>query len=248
MRKVMLLALLGVMLATGALLLLAALGAHETMAQGPTRGINLNTGYDQWVRPHPGPIAVGQKDNEWRVITDPTDPPPTPPAASGRPADVVTDTTWKNYGNGSLTQPDYQNSVWISINPSRYPGPQPPTTDYQYAYYFTLPPEFSSPQLTMHLNADDWITQVTLNSCELFGGGGGVYSQPPLYIGPVTLLSCFNSGADVNVLTVTVQDTGAALTGLIVAGWVTYQDCSRQSIDNISNLESIILWEGDYVC
>lgn len=170
-----------------------ALIGTEVMAQ--TRTIFLNTGYDQLSNKK---INVGEQDNEWRVIFDSTNPPPSPPLANGRPADVVSDAGWVNHPSGSGP---YLNSRWISINSSRKP---PTSSPYQYAFYFTLPPGFSSAQLVMDLNADDVITKVTLNRCVPFdleadenSGGDGAFNVAPLHI--------FSQGAcfvpNVNVLT-----------------------------------------------
>jgi hypothetical protein len=210
----------------------------EVMAQ--TRTINLNTGYDQWSNTK---IDVGQQDNEWRVIFDSTNQPLPAPPATGRPADVVSDEGWN--ANPSLAI-NFPKSRWISIKPNQgSPLPLPPNA-FQYAFYFTLPVGSSSPQLTMKLSADDRITKVTLNGCSFSTGSGGVFNQnPPLGVN-TSLLSCFNTGPTVNVITVYVADTGAIITGLIVDGTVTYEDCNRRPIREIPGLTSITFWESTF--
>jgi hypothetical protein len=213
-----------------------ALMGTEVMAQ--IRTVNLNTGYDQWSTP-PQKIAVGQQDNEWRVIFDTTNQPPPSPPSTGRPADVVSDNTW-----GSVNFP---NSRWISIKPNQgAPLPTPPN-QFKYAFYFTLPAGFSSPLLTMKLSADDHITRVTLNSTILFQGSGGIFINPPMVLptSPLTP-SSFNSGPIVNVITVDVEDTAGGITGLIVEGAVTFQDCDRLPIREIPGLTSITFWESTF--
>lgn len=217
-----------------AMLLFMAIST-SSQAQSQTRTINLNTGYDQ---ANSTPIAVGQQDNEWRVIFDSTNQPPPAPPATGRPADVVSDADWAAFHpSGSGT---YLNSRWISIDTSRQPRSSPST--YQYAFYFTLPPGYSSAQLTMDLNADDRITSVTLNSCSLPRNNEGLFNGAPLHI--FSQANCFVSGPSVNVITVTAQDTLSIITGLIISGTVTYEDCDRLPIKEIPSLTSITLWES----
>jgi hypothetical protein len=97
----------------------------------------------------------------------------------------------------------------------------------------------------MRLNADDHITKVTLNGNTLFQGSGGVYHSNTLVLPTGPLASTdFNSGPTVNVITVEVEDTGAGGTGLIVDGTLTYQDCERLPIRNITDLTSITFWES----
>jgi hypothetical protein len=230
--------LAGVSSFTGGATSLAQSPLPEAIAQ-TTRTINLNTGFDQWAST-PAPIAVGGLDNEWRVITDPTSTPPEPPGngvSTGRPANVVQSIGSVNPSLGA----NYPQSVWISVNPTSLAKPAGST--YRYAFYFTLPVEFSSPNLTMRLNADDHIKKVTLNSCVLFTGPGGSFGSSPLTI-TSNQQSCFNSGPNVNVLMVDVEDTVGGFTGLIVAGTVTYQDCDRQPINQIPDLTSITFWES----
>jgi hypothetical protein len=230
--------LAGVSSFTGGATSLAQSPLPEAIAQ-TTRTINLNTGFDQWAST-PAPIAVGGLDNEWRVITDPTSTPPEPPGngvSTGRPANVVQSIGSVNPSLGA----NYPQSVWISVNPTSLAKPAGST--YRYAFYFTLPVEFSSPNLTMRLNADDHIKKVTLNSCVLFTGPGGSFGSSPLTI-TSNQQSCFNSGPNVNVLMVDVEDTAGGFTGLIVAGTVTYQDCDRQPIKQIPGLTSITFWES----
>jgi hypothetical protein len=208
-----------------------------------TQTIILNTGYDQWLA-SPTLIAVGQKDNEWRVITDTVNGVPDPSIATGRPADVVSNNIW-----GVFQDANFPNSRWISIGPNQgAPLPTPPN-QFQYAYYFTLPVGFSNPLLTMKLSSDDHITKVTLNSHTLFQGSGGIFINPPLMIPTLanpTTLADFMSGSDVNVLTVDVEDTAGGITGLIVDGTVTYQDCDRLPVKDIPGLNSITFWESTF--
>ncbi len=211
---------------------------------GQTRTINLNTGYDQWLAT-PSLISVGGQDNEWRVISDTINGAPQPPTANGRAANVVSDLIWSGY-NPAL--PGYfPNSRWISIGPNHGAPlpPAPPAKKFQYAYYFTLPDGFSNPVLKMKLSSDDQIIKVTLNSAILFQGSGGSFVTPPLVLPASPLTSAdFNSGPTVNVLTVEVEDTHAGLTGLVVDGTVTYQDCDRLPIRDLPKLTSITFWES----
>lgn len=210
--------------------------------------INLDSGWDQWASV-PGFIPVNDLDNEWRVTFDPSLANAAPPE---RPAHVVTDTPWNTFPpspnpSGGLT---YPTSRWMSINAGRSPAPGPPT-DYHYTYYFTLPAGFASPQLAMRLSADDHITQVTLNGQTLFSGSGGIFNQPPLVIPsnmpgaiPVIPSGFYLAGSNVNELTVTVTDMSGSLTGLIVGGEVTYEDCDRRAIKDIPDLTGITFWES----
>jgi concanavalin A-like lectin/glucanase superfamily protein/HYR domain-containing protein len=225
----------------------SALTGTRVMAPPPpspqTQTIILNSGYDQWLA-SPALIAVGQKDNEWRVITDTVNGVPDPLIATGRPADVVSNNIW-----GVFQDANFPNSRWISIGPNQgAPLPTPPN-QFQYAYYFTLPVGFSNPVLTMKLSSDDHITKVTLNSHTLFQGSGGIFINPPLMIPTLanpTTLADFMSGSDVNVLTVDVEDTAGGITGLIVDGTVTYQDCDRLPVKDIPGLDSITFWESTF--
>lgn len=215
----------------------------EVMAQ--TRVINLNTGYDQRSK---AKISEGEQDNEWRVISDTINGAPQPPPATGRPADVVSGNAWANK-NASLAV-NFPNSRWISITPDRGRPLRTTPNKFQYAFYFTLPAGFSSPELTMKLSADDHITKVTLNdntpnSSTLFQGLGGIFNGDPLTISERTA-SNFNSGATVNVITVEVEDTGGVITGLIVDGAVSYIDCKRIPIKDVPGLTSITFWESTF--
>lgn len=218
-----------------------ALTGTEMMAQ--TRTINLKTGYDQWSAP-PARIDVGKLDNEWRVMQSTPNNPPQAPPATGRPADVVSDSVWVNQNGLLPTQ--FPNSRWISFAPNAGQGSSA-LVSYKYAFYFTLPVGASPPQLTMKLSSDDHITEVKLNNCPaLFTGSGGIFANnPPLTLS--TALTCFNSGPDVNVLTVTVENTLAmSITGLVVDGTVTYEDCKRLPIRLIPGLTSITFWESTF--
>ncbi len=249
-----------------------------TMVCTCSETINLNTGYDQampaphkikpYTDPSAGAYACGRTssplcvlDNEWRVISDPGtymspyyDPllfpfpshltPPPANNATGRPADVV---------DGSSDWPTasayYSSSNWISINRDKYPGNQSTPRDFKYAFYFTLPPGFTSPQLTMKLNADDEIKgqTVTLNACPLIGSAGtGGFSQAPLQVSSSDP-NCFKSGSIVNEIIVTVRDTAQIVTGLIVEGSVTYEcPCIRPAVKDIQGLDSITFWESTF--
>jgi hypothetical protein len=210
-------------------------------ASAQTRTIVLNTGYDQWLA-SPTLINVFGKDNEWRVISDTVNGAPQPPPATGRPADVVPDSTWNL---NPLLATNFPNSRWISIAPLQgQPLPTPPNK-FEYTYYFTLPDGFTNPELMMKLFADDQITKVTLNSTILFQGAGGYFYSDPLVLPSAPLTSAnFNSGPTVNVITVEVEDTFAGSTGLIVDGQVSYEDCTRLPIRDIPGLTSITFWES----
>ena len=145
-------------------LMLASPMSATASVQTVTRTINLNTGWDQWLTPTPALIPPAQKDNEWRVTLDPTVGNPSPPERS---TDVVGSIGIANPSGGA----NYPDSGWISINPGSLPAG--PSTTYEYTYYFTLPPGFSSPQLTMQLNAGDIITQVRINNTDLNPAIGG---------------------------------------------------------------------------
>jgi hypothetical protein len=222
-------------------LVLVTLALMEAEVMAQTRTIILNTGYDQWSNTK---IALGQQDNEWRVMQSPPNNPPPPPPATGRPADVVSDNVWVSFNSALPT--NFPNSRWISFAPNGGQGSST-VASYKYAFYFTLPVGVSSPQLTMKLSADDHITEVKLNNCSpLFTGSGGVFANnPPLMLS--SALTCFNSGSNVNVLTVTVENTVAmSIGGLIVDGTVTYKDCKRLPIRDIPGLTSITLWESTF--
>jgi len=241
MRKTLALALALVSLA----LITPPLKGSKVLAQPVTQTIFLNTGFDQWLA-SPALIPVGQKDNEWRVITDSVNGVPNPSLATGRPADVVSNATW-----GVFQDANFPNSRWISVTPAQgapvpTPPPSGPFNEFQYAFYFTLPAHFFNPVLTMKLSADDHITKVTLNSHTLFQGSGGIFINPPLTNATFTsppVPADFLSGPDVNVITVDVEDTAGAITGLIVDGTVTYVDCERPVLKGIPGLNSITFWE-----
>lgn len=220
-------------------LALVTLALIETEVMAQTRTINLNTGYDQWSN---APLNVGQQDNEWRVTQSTPNNPPPPPPATGRPADVVNDTVWAFLNTALPT--NFPNSRWISFAPNAGQGSSI-VASYKYSFYFTLPGGGSSPQLTMKLGADDHITEIKLNNCPaLFTGSGGIFANnPPLMLS--SALTCFDSGPNVNVLTVTVENTVAGtITGLIVDGTLTYQDCDRLAVKDIPGLTSITFWES----
>lgn len=253
MRKTLTLALALVTLALA--LIAPAFRGSKVLAQPVTQTIILNTGFDQWLAP-PALIPIGQKDNEWRVITDSVNGVPNPLLATGRPADVVSNATW-----GVFQDANFPNSRWISVTPAQgapvpTPPPSGPFNEFQYAFYFTLPVGVSSPVLTMKLSADDHITKVTLNSHTLFQGSGGIFINPPLMNATFTsppVPADFLSGPNVNVITVDVEDTAGAITGLIVDGTVTYVDCDRSAVKDIGTgtfavggggVDSITFWEA----
>ena len=213
----------------GLLALTVTFGRGEVASATTLRTINLNTGHDQWSNL---PIAVSQQDNEWRVIS---------PPLNGGAAFVVSDAIW--VGQNPNLPTSFPNSSWISINTTGTPL-SPVPSSYKYEFYFTLPPGFSSPKLTMTLSSDDHVTNVTLNTCTLFTGSGGLVNPPLVLPSTAPALTCFNSGSNINVITVTVQDTAAVLTGLIVDGTVTYEDCDRRPIERIADLTSITFWES----
>lgn len=246
MRKLLTLALALVTLALA--LATPPLRGTKVIAQTQTQTIILNTGYDQWLA-SPALIAVGQKDNEWRVVTDSVNGVPNPSIATGKPADVVSDNTWIDL-NPSLAV-NFPKSRWVSIRPNQgrpLPTP-PPFNEFQYAFYFTLPVGFSNPALMMKLSADDHVTKVTLNNHTLFQGSGGIFINPPLMIPTLanpTTPADFLSGSDVNMITVDVEDTAGGITGLIVDGTVTYEDCDRLPVKDIPGLNSITFWESTF--
>jgi hypothetical protein len=217
---------------------LVLIGTGVVTAQ--TQTIILNTGYDQSSNTK---INVSQQDNEWRVMQSTPNNPPSAPPSTGRPADVVSDTVWNN--KNSALPANFPNSGWISFAPNAGSGSST-IASYIYAFYFTLPDGIAPPQLTMRLSGDDNITSVRLNNCPapLFTGPGGRFDNPvPLTIS--STLTCFNSGPKVNVLNVTVRNTFFwSITGLIVDGTVTYQDCARPQIRDIPGLASITFWES----
>lgn len=211
------------------LLALAVVLGTTTVASAASRTINLNTGYDQWSA-SPGLIATGQRDNEWRISSAPP---------NGAATFVADDLIWETI-NPSLAG-SFPNSNFVSINhlgASLNPVP----SFYNYDFYFTLPPGFSAPQLAMTLNADDFVTEVRLNNCSLFAGSDGSFLFNPLAVSSAAQ-GCFNSGSNVNVLTVTVEDTVLGNTGLIVDGTVTYEDCDRPAVQDIQDLASITFFE-----
>lgn len=220
--------------AMGLLLALAVtLGSREVASAATLRTINLNTGYDQSSNLL---IPVGQRDNEWRV---------TSPPLNGGAAFVVNDSIWVGL-NPSLPA-NFPMSRWISTNTSPA-SPNPAPSSYKYEFYFTLPPGFSSPQITMKLSSDDRIASVTLNgnSCSLFTGPGGNFNlNPPLMFSSFAP-GCFQSGPNVNVITVTVEDTGGVVTGLIVEGTMTYEDCDRMPVRKLSGLQFITFYESTF--
>ncbi len=214
--------------AMGLLLALAVtLGSREVASAATLRTINLNTGYDQL---NDLLIPVGQQDNEWRV---------TSPPLNGDAAFVMDDGPWANQ------TPNFLKSRWISINTTATPISFPPSS-YTYEFYFTLPPGVAAPQLTMKLSSDDRITSVTLNGCILPGPPGGPFTGLPLII-PSAAVTCFKSGPNVNVITVTVEDVFGVLTSLIVEGAVTYEDCDRLPIRKIPHVSSITFFESTFV-
>lgn len=215
----------------GLLLALAVTLGSGGVASAVPRTINLNTGYDQWSSTAIGP---GQQDNEWRVTS-----PPLNGGAAFAAFVVNTNLGW------TVTGSFPPNTRWISINPTATPL-TPATTSYDYKFYFTLPPGFSAATLKMKLSSDDQITKVTLNSCPPFPTSpGGSFSPPPLSVSTANQ-SCFESGSKVNVITVTVDDTLEVVTGLIVDGAVTYEDCDRLPVASIPNVSTITFFESTF--
>lgn len=216
----------------------------QSQPLSPMRTITLNTGWDQWSSPQKL-IDVGKPDNEWRVITDPINFMPVSTIATGRRADVVSDNIW-----GSYQAANFPNSRWISIGPNQGAPLSGTTTKFQYAFYFTLPAEAFNPVLCMKLSADDHVTKVSLNNHALFQGSGGeFFNIPPLMIptaGNPVQPDDFKLGKDVNMITVDVEDTGGIITGLIVDGTVTYEDCDRPAIRELSGLQFITFWESTF--
>lgn len=219
--------------------LAAVTSASKAMAV--PRTIILNTGFDQAnnLLLRPGALPPPQpcdRDNEWRIVGG------LGPAFE-EPSFVVDDTSWENpSGNpnasGGLT---YFQSGWISYRCDRSPGAQ---TMFEYTFYFTLPAEFSSPVLTMKLNADNVIEHVTLNSNIFLNTPPlGNFNAPPLSI-TFSSPGDFLSGVQVNKLVVRVRNTADTITGLIVEGKVEYEDCERGPIQGQQDLSSITFYES----
>lgn len=206
--------------------LLLAFGAVDGASQSiALETIILNTGWDQ---ANSVQMGVGERDNEWRI----------PGGSPGQPSFVVSNSAW----DLCVAPAPYLNSRWISTSAaSGSPLPSPPT-DFEYRFYFTLPAESVGETLNMRLNADDEIFEVSLNANPIPFTGSS-------FCGPDVSVSTGNStyfkrGKDVNELLVVVRDTQQVISGLIVEGSVTYEDCDRPVLRNLPKLQSITFLEG----
>jgi|GEM_PF-2705718 len=182
--------------------------------------ISLHTGFDQGAS---APIGPGNPDDDWEVLTDPVGVGSVP-----RPATVVSPhPAWFD----PTGDPTFQNSRWISLSGDQgqgiVPGQRP-----TYRLRFTLPPnvDLASVTLTLHLRGDDRIHQVFLNGialpnsasppCGTPGPGSHDPNRPALTVtatGPVP----FQPGS--NTLEVEVEDCAGIVTGLLVAGEVSFR-------------------------
>jgi hypothetical protein len=194
-------------------------GSVEITAQAQTQTINLNTGYKQATT---ALIPILQQDDDWQVTADPVNP------SGPRPAIVVDNLTQGTNYNWVAPIPI---SRWISAAANKYKDVlQPPRKSFTYKVCFNLPAFFSVPQLTMKLRADDIVRQVRLNSNTIFNdtNANAVASatKPGSHLGsPLSLTYTQATGfqGGQNCLEVGVEDVYQVITGLDVAGSVTYQ-------------------------
>ncbi|TAK38504.1 MAG: T9SS type A sorting domain-containing protein [Saprospiraceae bacterium] len=183
-----------------------------------TATIVLNTGWDNQnstVINTPGMDVDNAPDLDWWVIADPVTTIPTP-----RPADVIAPAH-------PLWALPFSNSQWISACPLGCNG-QLPGTPQQFTYEvcFNLPPGFSDANLSLQLRADEVIDEVWLGSNNIYTvptyppyPATGGFAGPPLIITD-GMQSHFAAGQ--NCLMVKYSDITGAVTGLNVAGGVTY--------------------------
>lgn len=187
----------------------------------PNHTINLNTGLVG--QAGTTLTAVLQSDDDWQVTADPLN-------RTVRRATVVNNITPGSTSNWVAPFPD---SRWISADPNKYKGVLGPSrTSFTYRACFNLPALFSAPELTLQLRADDIIRNVRLNGTPIFDdkdlsavagvGKAGSHRGPPLSIA-YTQVTGFRVG--VNCVEVTAEDVSQVITGLDVAGAVTYAGC-----------------------
>ena len=172
-------------------------------------------------------IAVLQPDDDWQVTADPIN-------TQVRPAIVVDNLTPGTHFNWPAPFPY---SRWISADPNKYRGAlPPPRTPFTYRLCFNLPALFSAPQLTMQLRADDIVRRVRLNSSTIFNdmdpNAAASATKPGSHVGPLlsltyTQVTGFQGGQ--NCVEVVVEDVQQIITGLNVAGTVTYEACNTGS-------------------
>jgi hypothetical protein len=206
-------------LVLGLVLAFAVLFGSREITVAQTQTINLNTGYNQ-VSSALIPFLL--HDDDWKVTLDDINPPTVP-----RPAFVVNNLPLS--GHFKWPTP-FANSSWISADANKYNGSlQPPRKHFTYEICFNLPPAFSAPQLTMQLRADDIVRQVRLNgvifndpdpNAAASATKPGSHLGPPL---PITWSQSTSFQGGQNCLEVDVEDVQQIITGLDVAGSVTYQ-------------------------
>jgi hypothetical protein len=200
-------------------------GPQEVVAQTVT--INLSTG----VVGQTGTtlIPIEGYDDDWQITFDPViDPKHVYPTAPPARAAVVVPTSYSAHIKWSST---LANSRWISGRGDSYMNllPTPGPTVFTYEACFNLPPQFTSPVLTMQMRADDIVRQVLLNSTSLYletnpkslasATKAGSFAGPPLAI------TYKGAGFQVgkNCVDVGVNDEQQMITGLNVVATVTYQ-------------------------
>jgi hypothetical protein len=213
--------LLGLVLA-----LAVVFGSREITAQAQTQAIDLNTGYKQVTT---SLIPFLQQDDDWQVTADPIN------TALPRPAIVVDNLTSGTHFNWLAPIP---NSQWISADANKYRGAlQPPRKSFTHKMCFNLPALFSAPQLTMRLRADDIVRQVLLNSNTIFidtnPNAAASATKPGSHLGPLLSISHSQSTdfrAGENCLDVVVEDVQQIITGLNLAGRVTYNPVDRRVV------------------
>jgi hypothetical protein len=175
------------------------------------------------------PIALFQNDDDWTLVADPLIPHPIP-----RPA-VVVDANGPGHMKWALTLP---NSRWISGAGNKYNGLLPASTPSQthstsflYRMCFMLPSAYWQPSLALQLRGDDAITSVTVNYGTTLYAINGMVPKASLttggsFLGPAltvvdTAAAHFHPGQ--NCVDVGVTDLDSMVSGLNVAGTVTYQ-------------------------
>jgi len=167
-------------------------------------------------------IPLNSPDDNWQVTADPIN------TNVPRSAVVVS----KVASSQIQWVSPLPNSYWISPASNRYMVALTGTArrTFTYRFCFTLPPVLLTANLTLQLRADDIIRQVRLNGSPIWNNphsnAVASSSEPGTFLGtPLSItyqsLTGFQGGQ--NCLEVVTEDVKQVITGLNVAGTVSYQ-------------------------
>jgi len=186
----------------------ALVGVAGCSGDGPCPDVehDLNTGYDQ---SSDSVITWGEDDDDWQLLTDPTNAGPVP-----RPATVSGAPQYFSYDGSPISLSEAQGNLG-------------PDDDYEfvYQYCFCLHPDFENPELELKAHTYDDFADLRLNGTSLSYSLTGGSSLGSLVEETYTDTGLFEEG--VNCFDVVIKHAGGYNTNLDLAGAVTAEngDC-----------------------